>query len=177
LIVAGGVGIGGNIYVSGNIFAGNLPALAYESHILEQAVSISATTVVNLSGFSFALGTVGATYGFQFFIIYSGGSTGSALGVALTTPGFTEFAGRVQLGATAVGTGGTFGGTLNASGVKLQSVSVPAANVVQSGIIQGTILVSTSGVLQLQVANAIAGTTTSNVTIRRGSAGMVWRII
>lgn len=176
LQVVGGVGIGGNMYVSGNMFEGGLPVVAYDAYSLVTPVSISSSTLANLSGFSFPLGIVGATYGFQFYIVYQSPATGASLGAALTTPGFASFAARFFGPAGAAGTAGTFTGNIGASATKIQSVSVQAINVPQIGILEGVITVSTSGILQLQVSNSLNSTTTSQITILRGSAGWVWRI-
>ena len=176
LQVLGGVGIGGNLFVGGNIFSNNLPVFANDAHILQTPVSISSSTLADLSGFSFPLGVVGATYGFSFYIVYQAPNTGSSLGAALTTPGFASFAARFWGTAGNAGTAGSFTGNIGASGVKVQSVSSQAININQVGILQGVITVSTSGILQLRVSNALNGATTSNLTILRGSAGWVWRI-
>lgn len=177
LIVTGGVGIGGNVYTSGNIFVDGLKVLNYQEVVLQTNTSISTTSAVaNLSGFSFPLGVVGATYGFKFYILYQAPNTGASLGAAVTVPGFKTFAARAFLSAGAAGTAGTFSGNIAASGVKVQSVSLQAINTAMMGIVEGTITVSTSGILQLQVANSFGAVTTSILTILSGTTGMVWRI-
>ena len=186
LIVAGGAGFSQPVYVSGNLFIDGQTVLPADTHVLVNDVSISTSTLANLSGFSFVLGDVGATYGFQFFIIYSSVNTGAGLGVYLTAPGFAEFASRALLSTSASGTAGSFSGnsyldTTAAPNVKVQAVSSQVVSVSgpftrMMGTFQGTILVSTAGTLQLQVSNSLNSTTTSQVTVRRGSTGWVWRI-
>lgn len=179
LQVLGGAGIAGDIYLSGELFETYSPgvyvnATPIKKYKLTGDVSISSSVVANLSGFSFPLSVVGATYLFQFFITYAGGTTGASLGAALTFPGATFFA-ATQTTITGAA-GGTYTLPLLTTGAKVQSLSVAVANNSYLGVIQGTITVSTSGTLQLQVATGITGTTTSNLTIRRGTAGWLWRM-
>jgi len=177
LQVVGGAGFASPVYVSGNLFVDGLKVLNFAEVVLQQDVSISTTSAVaNLSGFSFPLSVVGATYGYKFYILYRSPATGAALGAAITVPGFRSFAGRAFLAAGVAGTAGTYSGNIAASGVKVQSVSLQAINTTMLGLVEGTITVSTSGVLQLQVANAFGAVTTSILTILSGTTGMVWRI-
>lgn len=177
LIVTGGAGFGSPVYVSGNMFVDGLKVLNYAETVLQQNVSISTTSAVaNLSGFSFPLSVVGATYGYKFYILYQSPATGASLGAAVTVPGFRAFAGRAFLSAGTAGTAGSFSGNIAASGVKVQSVSLQAVNTTMMGLVEGTITVSTSGVLQLQVSNSFGAVTTSILTILSGTTGMVWRI-
>jgi hypothetical protein len=179
LEVLGGVGIGQNIALSGILLRPNagtgtyIPAVPLNQVGLQQDVSIIVTTLANLSGFSFPLTEVNATYSFQFFITYRGGTTGASLGVGLTFPGAVSFAATYTRPQTA--TAQSFN-VITTSGTKVQSTSVPAANTDYVAFVYGTIRTSVSGTLTLQVASGVAAATTSVVTIRRGTVGMLWRM-
>lgn len=181
LEVIGGVGIGQNIAISGTIVKDDgtglyVEAIPIKKYRLQTEVSVSSSTVANLSGFSFPLAVVGATYYFQFFIVYSGGTTATALGTALTFPAANAFAALQSTPAGTTGTAGLYTGALTVSGTKIQSLSVPAANTNYLGMVQGTITTSVSGTLQLQVSSTFTTTTTSTLTIKRGTMGWLWRI-
>lgn len=179
LEVLGGIGVGQNIAISGTILRPNLNTGTYIEAIpikqvaLQQDVSIIVTTLANLSGFSFPLTEVGSAYFFEFFITYRGGTTGASLGVGLTFPGPVSFAATYSRPQAA--TTQSFN-VITTSGTKVQSTSVPAANTDYVAYVYGTIEVSTSGTLQLQVADAVAAATTSVLTVRRGTVGMLWRM-
>jgi hypothetical protein len=122
LIVAGGVGIGGNLYVGGDIF-GN--------------VSITDLTIGNVSATGFISGTGNITGG---NVLTAGqvSATGNITGGNIRTGGLISSTGTItgssHLGGVVSVTGNIYGGNLINAGISSVTGNITGGNVISSGV-------------------------------------------
>jgi hypothetical protein len=129
---------------------------------------------VNITGLSFAV-TNGVYYHFKFQLLYRSAVAGIGIGITATVPAFTRYGATVEIGAHA-GSGGTdnvFVGFLAASGTAVQATGLAAINVDAIVNVEGILLPSANGTLQLQFKTE---TSPNSVTVRQGSFGMLWTL-
>lgn len=130
-------------------------------------------TLTDETGLVFALKN-GTYYRFTFHLIYTTTVTTSGLKWGLTTPAVTHFAALGRTLVAADGPAASFDGLVNTSGDSIVATDAQAITADQLAIIEGTILPSADGNLQVQTANeAAAGT----VVTKQGSNGMLWELV
>lgn len=145
------------------------PVIAYTKKTADQ--SIADTTLVNITSLSFSV-TSGRYYKFSFDVVGNTSDTNDGLKVTLTTPTFTVFDATVR-----IPTGDTddttslFRGNIAASGETVSATTFSANGVSSTCRVEGTILPSANGTLQVQAANT-AGT--GPLLIKQGSCGLLW---
>ena len=122
-------------------------------------------TLANTTGLSFAV-VNGTTYKFRGLIVFRSAATTTGIKVGITVPNFTVFSASVFAPVAADGTAGGFHGWLTSSGDSVTATGVQAANTDYIATVEGVIVPSANGTVQLQHASEVAG---SGVTIRRGS--------
>jgi hypothetical protein len=131
--------------------------------------TFNSATPANVTSLSFAV-VAGRYYRYEFWVIVR--SDTSTVGVALgvTYPAVTRAA-ATGMGLIASGAGGSFDTAITASGGHVITTAVPVINTDYLAKVEGLIVPSANGTLQLQ-ARTETGTTV--VTVRQGSCGFLW---
>lgn len=133
---------------------------------LSSDVPSTATALANISTLAFAV-VAGTTYNFTARLVFRAAATTTGIRLGATFPGVTAFAANASALFAADGSDAVFQGALTSSGDSVLSTGVPAANTDYLAVIEGVIVPSASGTLQLQFATEVAG---SAATVRAGSS-------
>lgn len=123
------------------------------------------TALANTTGLSFAV-TSGTYYRFTGLIVFRTAATTTGLRLGLTCPAFTVMTARVEIPSAADAASGDWQGWVTSSGDSVVGPGVQAANTDYLAKIEGIILPSANGTVQLQHATEIAA---SAATVRPGS--------
>ena len=129
-------------------------------------------TLINVTNCSFSV-TSGVYYKFQFLVPFRSTLATVGLRLALTFPAVTVFACTGQIPIAGAGAGGVLQGYIIASGGAVVGTAVPAVNQNYLAILDGFILPSANGTLQLQFA---AETTGATVTCKQGACGFLYTL-
>jgi hypothetical protein len=130
-------------------------------------------TVSDVTGLVFAL-TSGQLYRFSFYVVYRTGTATVGPRITVTHPGATVFAAAVEVsGFGADAAAADWHGAITTSGDEVVPTAVVATNTDFIAKIEGVILPSASGNLQVRVGNE---TNTNNITVRNGSNGLLWTL-
>ena len=132
--------------------------------------STTVTTNVGITGLLFAI-TAGTYYRFKFTVIYQSAATTTGLAVSANIPAVTTFSAGVLLpnsGATSA-----LRGYLTANNGLATGAGTPTTTGLYIVEVDGLILPSSSGNLQMQFASEINAST---VTIKAGTNGLLWKI-
>lgn len=181
-------GDSGAEYVDDNLY------LAYEDHNFEAICTVSSAssasssdvqsarstgdqtattaTLADVTGLSFSV-TSGTVYYFLFQCVFQSTSTSVGLKAGLTFPAVTTFASTVKTVMSAAGVSSEYSGPISASGGSVAATAVPVANTNYLSTIEGVIVPSASGTLQVQFA---AHTTGATVTLKANSVGLLYTI-
>jgi hypothetical protein len=126
-------------------------------------------TLANATNLVFAV-VAGVTYKFSFNVLFQ--STVATVGITLglTFPSVTIQAATVRIPIAVAGAGGEHQGWIIASGGSVVGSAVPAINQNYLAIVDGVIVPSANGNLQLQFS---AETTGATVTLKAGSVGEI----
>ncbi|MEN3046407.1 MAG: hypothetical protein ABDH49_05445, partial [Candidatus Hydrothermales bacterium] len=129
--------------------------------------STTSTALTDVTELSFNV-EAGKFYFYEFYLVVSSAAAGNGIGLAVSYPTATVSAYQARIPRAADGTDSEYVGYGTFSDDIVLSAGVPAANVDYIAFVQGIIIPSTSGTLQLRFASETAGTA---VTIKRGSFG------
>lgn len=130
------------------------------------------TGLANVTGLVFPV-TAGTLYRFTFFAVFRSSLATAGARLGLTLPAFTTYTGSVRIaGRAADGTDSEFVGALTTSGDSVVSSAVAATNTDFLAVVEGVLLPSANGNLQLQAAPEVAAT----LTVRNGSHGQLWTV-
>lgn len=121
--------------------------------------------VADAAGLLFAV-TSGVLYRFAFKVVFQSGVSTTGIKFGLTTPTFTRYAATVRIPFAIDGTGAEFAGPLAVSGDAVVSTAVETINTDYVAIIEGIILPSADGSVQLRYGPEVDATA---VRIRSGS--------
>ena len=113
------------------------------------------TTVANVTGLSFAVSN-GLYYRFRFTLVVQADTSTTGIRVTITTPTFTILSALVYTCQSTDGTLGSFTGNITASGDEVTTGQVAAINTDYIMVIEGIILPSAGGTVQLQAACEVA---------------------
>ena len=134
----------------------------------------STTTLADVTGLVFPL-VAGTYYRFVFHVLFFAGATATGIRLGLTTPAFTVYSAHVRVpAATADGTAGMMEGFLSTSGDSVVGANTPGTTKANSnlGVIEGSILPSANGNLQVQYAPEVAAA----LTVLQGSNGTLFSL-
>lgn len=136
--------------------------------------ALTTATLADVGGLVFPL-LAGSYYRFLFHLLYTTTVTTSGLKFGLTyTAGVTAFAAIGRTLSAADGVSAEFQGLINSSGDSVTATDAQATGTTAApnlAVIEGTIIPSVNGNLQVQAANeAAAGT----VVVKQGSNGSLW---
>lgn len=133
--------------------------------------TFNSTTPVDVTQLSFPV-SASHYYKFEFFVLVrSEVSATTGVAVAVTTPAFIRFGATARAIIAADGTGAEFQGAMTTSGDAVIPTAVPAINTDYLHIVEGVLLPSANGTLQMQ---ARTETGTLQVNVRQGSIGILW---
>jgi hypothetical protein len=132
--------------------------------------TINTATATNVSGLSFSL-TANRYYRFQFLCLVRSDTATVGIAATVTTPALTRFGATIRTIIAADGAGAEFQGAVSASADAVIPTAVPAINTDYLLEVEGIVIPSANGTLQLQ-ARTETGTTV--VTVRQGSMGFLW---
>lgn len=127
--------------------------------------TFSVTAQANVTSLSFAV-AAGVTYKYKFNIMYTSASAATGLRLGLTYPAVTSASGLANIASGADGTGAYFQGVINTSGDSVMSANSPAATATLFAQVEGIIVPSAAGTVQLRAATEVAA---SNIVILAGS--------
>lgn len=127
--------------------------------------AFTATGLANVTGLSFPVSS-GVACRFEFLVAFRSAATTTGIRLGLTFPAATVFAGTVTSLFAADGSGALFAGALTASDDSVVSSATPAINTDYLAKVEGFIIPSANGTLQLRAATEILN---SAVTVRNGS--------
>lgn len=136
------------------------------------AQTATTATLANITGLSFSL-TSGVYYHFKFLVTFRSTVATVGLKLGLTFPSVTRFSGSARIPIAAAGAGGELQGPITASGGSVSGSAVPVVNTDYCAIVEGVILPSANGTLQLQFA---AETTGATVTLQPESVGFLYTV-
>lgn len=136
----------------------------------DQAFSLVALT--NVTNLSFAV-TAGTLYRFRFDVIFRTAVTTTGIGLGLTYPAVTSMAAHARIPFAVDGSDAVFEGEITTSGDSVLTTAVVAATTDYLAVIEGVILPSANGTVQLQARTEVAA---SAATVRNGSH-LSWQAI
>lgn len=126
----------------------------------------------NITGLSFSLYN-GLAYHFKFYLCFQSAATGTGIGFTFTGPTVAMVSWHAQIAQGAAGTDMWFESWGSNVTDIVESGSVQAANVNYPATIEGIILPTADGTLQLRARSENDGT---QVTIQAGSCGLLHRV-
>lgn len=129
-------------------------------------------TLANITSLLFAL-TSGVYYHFKFLLTFRSSSLTVGLKVGATFPAVTRFSCSARIPIAAAAAGGELQGPIVATGGAVVGTAVAAINTDYCAVVEGVILPSANGNLQMQFA---AETTGATVTLQPESVGFLYTI-
>jgi hypothetical protein len=127
-------------------------------------------TYADCSGLSFAV-TSGVYYHFRFNLTFQTAATTTGIKFKFTGPTVTRFSCEANVPFAADGAGGSWQGHIAAYADSAKTTGVQLANTDNFAVVEGNILPSANGTLQLQFASEVAS---SNAIIRQGSNALLY---
>lgn len=142
--------------------------------ITSDTSSNTTTTLANANGLLFAVKD-GVYYKFKFMVLYRSAATTTGIILSVTIPNVTEFIAiaDVPVSTVAAGTAKIIRGDIIASATKVTGTGTPTTTQSYLAEINGMILPSADGNVQVQFASEVAA---SGVTIKAGSHGLLWKL-
>jgi hypothetical protein len=133
----------------------------------------SSTALIDATGLTFSV-VSGNYYYFTFNVIFQSNGTTNGLRLSVNVPAFTRFSAKAYIPNAADGTGGEFQGWITASDDTVVGTAVQAANTDYYATLEGIILPSANGNVQLRYGSELGPT--SAIIIRQASFGKLERI-
>jgi hypothetical protein len=127
----------------------------------------SSTGLIDAPGLSFPV-VAGTYYKFRFMVPFRSSATGNGIRLSLAVPAFTVFSATAEIPNGADGTGTTFRGWITSSNDLVLSAGVQAINTDYIAIVEGVILATSNGNIQLRYGSEL---TTATITLRNGALG------
>lgn len=127
--------------------------------------TFSTTAQADATNLSFPV-VASRKYKFKFQVFYTSAATTTGVRLGLTAPASTLFSSQASIPVAADGTASFFQGTINSSGDSVMSTGTPAATTIHTAFIEGQIIPSAAGVVQLRVASEVNA---SNIVLKNGS--------
>jgi hypothetical protein len=147
----------------GALVASSLATPVYVKGVSDLA--FTTTTLSDVTGLSFAV-NANQLYKYKAFVFYTSAVTTTGLGIGLTYPVSTLATAQVSTPSGTDGTASFFQGTINSSGDSVLSTATPVANTQHLSIIEGAILPSVAGTVQLRARSEVNAST---ITILQNS--------
>lgn len=132
--------------------------------------TFNSATAADVSSMSFAV-VAGRTYHFKFLLLVRSDTLTVGIATTITVPAITRFGATVETILAADGAGAAWHGAISSSGDAVVPTAVPAINTDYVLTLEGVLIPSASGTLQLR-ARTETGTTV--VTVRQGSLGYLY---
>jgi hypothetical protein len=132
--------------------------------------TFASASPADVSSLSFPV-TVGRYYHFKFVLLVQSNTLTVGVAASVTIPAATRFGAVAKTIFAADGAAALFAGAISASDDAVIPTAVPAINTDYVLVLEGILVPSASGTLQLR---ARTETGTTNVIVRQGSCGMLW---
>lgn len=129
----------------------------------------NATALTDATGLSFSV-TANTYYHFRFLIMFQSAATTTGIRLSVSIPAFTRFSAKANIPLAAESAAGEWQGWITASDDAVIGTGVMVINTDYVAVVEGIILPSANGTLQLRYGSEVAA---SNVIIRQGSAGFL----
>lgn len=144
-----------------------VPAVGFPRYVkMTSNQAINSTALVDVTELSFSV-TAGKTYRYKFNVMYTSGSTTRGFRIGITYPATTSASAQASIPNAIDGTGAYYHGYVNSSGDSVMSTNSPETAPNQLlATLQGVMVPSASGTVQLRAAGENAGTT---MNIQAGS--------
>ena len=139
------------------------PSASFVKITVDQTSSLA--TLGDVTGLVIPV-VAGTYYTFSFGLIFRTAALTTGIGLGLTFPAATVFAASVGIPFASDGTGGQWHGVLTSSGDSVLSIGVQAPNTDYLAVVEGIIVPSAPGNVQLRYRSGVAA---SLVTARAGS--------
>lgn len=152
--------------------ASSTPAGTMETALSTGDQTATDGTLANVTGLLFAL-TAGSTYYFNFQCAYQSSLATIGLKLGCTFPSASLFAASARIPISAFGSSSVFSGAIIASGGAVTATATPTTSDTYLANLEGIIIPSVSGNLQVQFA---AETTGGTITLKAGSMGQLYLI-
>ena len=127
------------------------------------------TALADVTGLSVPV-TAGVSRRFRFDVVFRTAATTTGIGLALTYPAASTFAATARIPIGADGAGGELQGWVTSSGDAVVGTGVQAINTDYLATVEGVIVPTATGVVQLRFRSEIAA---SAVTVRAGSCAVL----
>ena len=127
--------------------------------------TFNTTVITDVTSLSFAV-SAGVTYKYKFNILYTSAATTTGIRLTLTYPAVSAASAVTKIPNGADGTGAQHQGVINSSGDIVVSTGTPAATTVHFATVEGVIIPSAGGTVQLRAASEVGG---SNIIIKSGT--------
>lgn len=136
--------------------------------------SATVTTMADATGLTLAV-LNGQYYRFRFLVLAQTAATTTGVKLSVTIPTVTRFAATVTglVSTAADGTANIFFGHITSSDDAVTATGIPAATTDHLHIVEGVIVPSADGNVQLRMASEVAA---SGITVRQGSMGELVRL-
>ena len=123
------------------------------------------TVLANATNLSFAV-VASRKYSFKFHVYFTSAAATTGIRVGLTAPASTLLSSNVVIPLAGDGAGAFFEGVINSSGDSVISTATPVLGVIYLATIEGQIIPSAGGTVQLQVSSEVNA---SNIVVKNGS--------
>ena len=132
----------------------------------------TSTTVSDVTNMAFSV-TSGVYYSFRFLVLFQSNTGSRNISLTLTTPTFTTFGATVKIPSSGDAINAIYEGYITSSGDEvIPGSSIPATNTSFVATVEGTILPSANGTVQLRAGvTSTAGNPT--ITVKQGSVGVL----
>lgn len=160
--------LGTGVGMTGTALVNSLPGPATVK-LTSDAGTFTSTTPANVTGLAFTV-TSGTYYYFRFVVLYQSAATTTGISVTLSHPGATIFSAAANLPNAGDGNTAMFHGWITASTDKVTAAGVQALTTTYAAVVEGVILPSSTGSLQLQVGTSV---NLSAITVKQASCGML----
>ena len=143
------------------------PATGFPSFAKSAAdQTFSLITMADVTSLSFPV-VAGKLYRYKFSVLFTSAATTTGIRLGLTYPAVTTASAVANIPIGADGTASIYSGVINSSGDNVVATASPAISpAVFIATVEGVILPSAAGVVQLQSASEVAA---SNIVIKSGS--------
>ena len=127
--------------------------------------AFNSTTVADVTGLSYAV-TAGVTYKYKFYVLYTSAAIGTGLKLGVNYPAATVASANARIAYAGDGGNSYYEGSLTSATDSVTATAVAATGTVYVAYVEGVLVPSANGTLQLRAGSETNGT---NVTIQTNS--------
>ena len=127
--------------------------------------NFNSTTVADVTGLSYAV-TAGVTYKYKFYVLYTSAAVGTGLKLGVSYPAATVASANARIAYAGDGGNSYYEGSLTSATDSVTATAVAATGTVYVAYVEGVLVPSANGTLQLRAGSETNGT---NVTVQTNS--------